>query len=278
MRVQLKDNLTTKQLRPEDRHKNYIEYLEICWARHYEAVISPEIIWYNLLCEVAQIVKSNPEEHRHLFTRSEGQENIIVITNTTIIPVKELLKALKPRVPTEIDMFIPTFSESTEDYKLAAMTAFAEMVSPYYYYFTASCGIPAIHVRGTEKDWQKLLQHWKNLSQIIKGYDNFFSATKQLISDIIKQFNSPKASFWKDMFYMKKCGSGSQMGADGWIKLLFIEPPELNFPTALARIEYKHINTGQTFEMKRGLIKSTRDKNVLVPEFDFTVSEIKEKK
>jgi hypothetical protein len=197
------------------------------------------------------------------------------------MPVDDLVDALRPLVPTEIDAFIPTFSGSTEEYRLAAMTAFADMVSPYYDYSMKLCGIPAVCIEGTMADWKKLLQHWKNVSSILKGHANYFTESVSLIENIIKEVQTPTKEFWSNIFTLTHCGSGSQVVVDGWVQKLFRPPTSLkyiqNFPSSLARIEYKQMDTGRYYKMFRGLMKSTHSGGILVPEFSHKVNEIEGK-
>ena len=59
-------------------HKNYMEYLENCYDRHYGYVISPDMVWYTLLSELAIHIKNNAEHYRDLFTDSDEKKEISV--------------------------------------------------------------------------------------------------------------------------------------------------------------------------------------------------------
>lgn len=59
-------------------HRNFLNYLEKCWAIHYGIVINPDIIWYTILSEFAAIVKSSPKDYEHLFTSSTTKKTLIV--------------------------------------------------------------------------------------------------------------------------------------------------------------------------------------------------------
>jgi hypothetical protein len=267
--------------RPKIEHHNYLEYLAVCWNTHYEVVVSPDFIWFPLLCEVAGIVKADPEQYRSLFSTSDKKEEISIETpELVVMPVDLLFSELKRFVPTEADTFIPVFSESTEDYRLAAMTAFADMTSPYYNYSMYLCGLSAVHLEGTVEDWQKLKVHWGMIRHIIGERDGYFAGVEGIIDQIINQFDSPSPEFWNSMFRLERCGSGSQVEVEGWITEFFTSKPRpaytKNFSSNIAEITYKQIDTQKRYKMQRGLFESTVEGQMLRPSFGCTVEELKE--
>lgn len=61
-------------------HKNMLEYLTLAYANHFSVEISPDMIFYTILCEIANTIKKNPEKYRHLFTSSSNKSTIITLT------------------------------------------------------------------------------------------------------------------------------------------------------------------------------------------------------
>jgi len=61
-------------------HKNYANYLAEAYAKHRSIVLTPDIVWYTVLSEIARYVKDNVEECRNIFTVSEEKEAVVVIT------------------------------------------------------------------------------------------------------------------------------------------------------------------------------------------------------
>lgn len=253
-------------------HKNYIEYLEKCWSDHLIAVITPDIIWYTILCELALLVGENAEKYRYLFTDSKDKKEISVPTgDPVVIPLDLLIKELKNLVPTDVNLFLPTFSTSNEKSIFAGYAAFCDMVSPYYNYSMYCCGIPYIRVDGTKEDYSKLMNYWVNISGLfIESNREWCTKVSNLLSDIIRNLDS--SAFWQKMFYLERCGSGSNKEVCGWWKDFYRVQPDLRYPhnysTHISNVSYKFLNTGENFIMKNGLLFSKlEDDGLLVPQF-----------
>ncbi len=283
-------NLTEKNqktvrdcIKGEFRHLNYMEYLQMAWGNHYSVILSPDIFWFILLNESAGHIKDNSEHYRSLFTTaSEGKTDIVVPTmDPQLIDLNLIADELRKLVPTDIDIFIPRFSTSTPSSSFAFKAAFADAMSPYYNYMMLLCGIPKLQVQGTIEDWNQLsdgIEKLKGLLNKDESIIGYFDRIKNVAKSIINNIETPNADFWKGMFSLDRCGSGSQVDVNGWIVDLYIKKPRPayvnNFPTNVAKVSYTLINTGQKFEMKYGLFSSNNEDGFLVPDFGFIINEL----
>jgi hypothetical protein len=62
-------------------HKNYLHYLTLAWSNHFSVVLSPDIIFFTILCEIADEILSDPDSYRHLFTDSQEKKQIMTLTH-----------------------------------------------------------------------------------------------------------------------------------------------------------------------------------------------------
>lgn len=255
-------------------HGNYLSYLELCWTAHYNAVITPDIIWYTLLCEIAQQVKATPEQFRHLFTASEGTQDIIVPSaSDTVLPLDLIIDQLKRLVPGGADKYLPRFTTSTEESNLALYAAFADTVSPYYNYMMYACGIPGIDVRGTQVDWV----HLNELSRALPLELWPTLAGSTLIANLVNEATRNDPEFWRGMFNLEYCGSGHQTEVTGWIRKLFFKQPGVayveNFSSHISRVNYKNLDTNKDYSLLSGLLSSSVVGTTLEPTFGWFVVE-----
>lgn len=257
-------------------HKNFLEYLEYCWGNHLGVVIKPDIIWHILLCELSSIVKSNNEQYRHIFTTSNEKKDISVMSGDPIImPVVDLFNMLKRHIPTNTDDFLPEFSTSGIRSRHAFYTSFCDICSPFYEYWTYACGIPLIDVQGTSEDYLLMSEKWNNLSKLFTNHADYMSKVQKVLDDCFA--NLSNVSWWKEMFKLEKCGSGSQVEIFGWITDLFLTTPELryskNFSSCVSSFDYNNLNNDKKYKMQDGLFFSRKEEDFLVPNFGFTVHE-----
>lgn len=255
-------------------HKNYIGYLEKCWAEHLGIVITPDIIWYTLLCEIASLVKSNPEQYRHLFSNSSEKQDIVVDSGDMInMPLSTLVDMLKLYVPTDSDKFFQDFTTSSQRSRHAMRSAFCDMCSPYYNYMMLLCGFPAIDIRGTEEDYYIMSTKFKVLSLLFEH--PWFGKVQDILDKCFTFRNDP--DWWNTIFSLEECGSGSQVIVNGWFSQLFIEEPKIkypeNYPSGISIVDYKQLNTGKEYRMQDGLLFSKMDGDFLVPDFGFVIHE-----
>lgn len=257
-------------------HKNYMEYLHKCWANHLNIVISPDVIWYSLLTELATIVKNKPEQYRSLFFESEEKQDIIIITEELVeMPLDLLVKSLKEKVPINTEPFMPTFTTSTNRSKHAFYSAFCDVCSPYYEYSMMLCGFPSIKIEGTVDDWKLMHQSWKELAKVIDTHQQWFNETTETLKTCAN--NLENVDWWNKMFHIKHCGSGGQIEVTGWYADLFLEQPSTryveNFASCRSVVEYEQLDTKKEYKMEDGLFYSQQQDEFIKPDFGYIIHE-----
>lgn len=256
-------------------HRNYLEYLSKCWTDHLGAVISPEIVWFTLLTELAGMVNRSPEKFRKLFSESEEKQSVIIVTGELVeMPLDALVGSLKKLVPEDTDQFMPDFSTATDRSRHAFHAAFCDLVSPYYNYGMMLCAIPAIDVRGSVDDWQLMKQSWDKLTKVFGCAGDWFKRVGKILDSCIE--NRENAEWWRNIFHLTKCGSGSQVEVSGWYADLFLTQPNglryvENFPSCIATVNYKQLNFDFEYTMKDGLFYSCAEGDFMRPDFGFTI-------
>jgi hypothetical protein len=174
-------------------HQNYLRYLQRCWGDHLGAIFTPDILWNSLLSELTLIVKESPETYRNLFTKSTEKQNVIIINADPVtISLNRLIDCLKDIVPTNTDIFFPEFSTSTLRSKHAFNANFADMVSPFFSYFMLACSIPAIDIRGTEADYEKIADSWQKLKTLFGPEKEYMEKVGDLLTKNCQKFKESR--------------------------------------------------------------------------------------
>lgn len=269
-------------------HQNYLEYLAICWYSHYGVIVAPHLIWHTILTEIAAHIKRNPEHYRSIFTTSDEKQEITAQTaNAVELPLKKIMEELKRLVPTDIGAFFPSLSTATDGYNLASMAAFADAVSPYYEYSMFLCEISKIRVMGTQEDWNRMGDSLRELDHTINPLgelNEYINKVQGMLEKIFRSYDTKDSEFWKDLFWFKRCGSGSQVEVYGWYRDFFMRKVKgpgyvCNYPSQIAMVEYKNLSTKKDYRMAQGLFRSVVDQdNFLRPDFGFLIQETTEAK
>lgn len=284
--------LTMPQASNAVHHGNFMQYLLACWNGHHGVVVRPDVIWFELLCELANLVNQHPDKFRHLFTKEAEGKGLIMIQTATpaIMPLDLLIERLRALVPLDAETFLPQFSTGGKASRFAHYAAFADMASPYYDYATYLCGIPAIMVVGTQEDWDTALLAWKKIGDEMRslvpeeaGWFDRVGATLEAIAahqEDKSPESDPTKRFWSNFFTAKKCGSGSDVEIDGWFSNLYRTQPDglrkpCNFLPHRAIVNYTDLSSGTAYSMHVGVFFSILDEetNFLSPSFGNVVLE-----
>ena len=263
-----KDYEPVTMITNEITHTNYMNYLVMCWKRHYGVVISPTILWNMVLGNLAFEVNKNPETYRKYFTDFDEKREIVVDQGDNLISVGLLINALNGLIPDDImKEFFPEFTTDTDKAIIANYTAFLDMVSPYYNYGMMICGIPKVKILGTTEDWARFRVQCDAISIAIPEFEDYLVRVR-INSQDVSQGNN-----FKNFFSLQRCGSGSQVMVSGWFKEFFIEQPSVaypeNFISCISKINYKNYNEGgKEYRLFAGLFVSKIEDDYLVPEFE----------
>jgi len=260
-------------------HSNYLEYLELCWANHLGVIISPDFIWNIIIYEIGGYIKNNKDTYRELFSNSsEKVEIVIPATDPLVLDINQIVSVLKDLCPTDIELFLPNFSTSNIRTVFANNATFCDTMSVYYNYSMFMCGIPKVKILGSEQDWLKMKNNLSNISSLLntKKVTNYLDNIQYILDSIIS--SETENSFWTDIFYLKKCGSGHQTEVCGWITKLFMKEPDLryvsNYSTLVSKVPYKILPININMELYSGLFSSELVEEYLVPSFGYIVNEV----
>lgn len=283
---------TTKQkfdfdnIQGEVFHTTYLDYLYHAYANHYGIEIKPDYIWFTILNEMSREIKSNPKVYRHLFTDSNDKKEVSVATGSEhLMPVEDLLSKVFDLIPSGLnkDNIVLEFSTSTQSSKLAFSTSFLEAVSPYFSYSMFMCGFNKINVLGTLNDYLLIIQNLEQLKNIFDTLDNksmynYLHSANILVCDMINNWDNK--DFWKNIFYVKRCGSGHQQQIYGWFEKFFYQMEGLKYietyPKHVSKIQYKNLTSGNKYEMSVGFFSSKIENGYLVGDFEYGVNQIRE--
>jgi len=280
----LKEKAIIKSTVPENADayiKGYYDYMTYAYNTHHGVVISPTVIWYIVLAEMAGHIKRNTEHYRALFTDSPGKKDITVYgwAEDGIDP-RDFVGQLRDIVPMGVDLFLPEFSTATESYDIAAAAAFCDAVSPYYNYSMLMCGISKVRVEGTVQDWDNLLGHLDAVAARLDKAAAWFARIRPHLQKIRAAVaGEVDVDFWKRIYTETRCGSGSQVLVSGWFADFAMVKPQLaypeNFPPHISNVEVTQVETGRKYKFSTGILHATLDESgYLVPHFSYAIERL----
>jgi hypothetical protein len=192
-------------------HDGYINYLYCAYMQDLGIEIAPWYLWNIIFHQVVQIIKSKPDDYKHIFTSSN--EKIIFNFFHDEIDIEQYTNAIKQKIPNPeiFNSFFPDWLDVPKFYNESMQGLFADMVQKYYGCMIMGCSLPRVRVLGTNDDWKLLNDSVIKLNNIL-NIDYLTNVTKY--TSFLKD-NWNVGNTWKNFFKIINCGSGSQQEVYG---------------------------------------------------------------
>jgi hypothetical protein len=209
-----------------------VQTIHECFAGHVPLSLSPELLWYFIVYEVATHVKLNPLQYSGLFNGNLGQKQVLTVQDNSLIygeqnewasTIALFRSPLEEHIGEKmVDLFLPKFTTSTEVTNIALLVTFMDTVSPYYDFEVDSwCGIPQIRLEGEVADWKKLVDQASTLSPLFPKLNGYFRGLLPILSEIARSAEGSRknSAFWRSIYKYEDESGGPFI--TGWITALF---------------------------------------------------------
>ncbi|MEE4419332.1 DUF4419 domain-containing protein [Streptomyces bugieae] len=202
--------------------------LHTCFTAHLPLSLSPDVLWYAVVHEVAVHIRLNPETYEGIFTETPGHRQTIVVRDDSAPldwerSINLVQQPLRARIGDEAaDLFQPTFSTTTDTDATAMLVALMDVVSPYYRFrWQTLCGIPRIRLEGTDRDWRLLAARVRELAEWFEGLRPWFTALQPVLDAIWATASGwgVDLDFWRSLYKWESASGGDRV--TGWITAFF---------------------------------------------------------
>jgi hypothetical protein len=261
----------------------FVNVLAEAYSRHIGLVVNPHDIWFVILTNIVALIKQNPDQFKSIFTVSDKKETLLVLQNhETDINIDGLISLLKANAPVDLSVFLPEFSNTTPEARLAMCASVLDMAKHYYNYGMFCCGIPAIDLRGTRDDWASMLSAIDNITTTVRGSGaskqaiaplaGYLSEARGVVAGILLSYDQDQTEFWLDIFTQQNRGSGGDLEINGWICDLYhnVKRGSLirSFHDSVSKFPYQNVSTGQHFLMVHGAFGSNIEDGFITTVYD----------
>jgi len=199
------------------------------YNEHYNLRTGPEDWWYTIIQTVALAIDANSkkEQVRNFFVQHEGKKKLVVRVGPTIcidcVDYSWFFEEMSQKigeninVPDYVDHMKSDFSTSTPVHKIVAEIALMHSVQEYFEYVMGTlCGIPAIEMKGTQDDWQRLIDKVKDLRKTLKpiefelGLAKWWRKVEHITHKLMETYNGmPDEDWWSRVINIRSYGSGT---------------------------------------------------------------------
>lgn len=263
----------------------FVEFLAQAYETESPIAFGPDVLWTVLLYQISDLVATDPNYYRTLFTHSSNKLTIrIATTNPTDLStyIDRIIAQLIELVPARLaSFFLPTL-DSDHESTIARSAAFAGITKHYYtYQGNQGCqgpcreitkGIPKVRLLGRSDEWRTISHNWSVIcdafARLPERIPAFF-ARAQLILD--KLASAPDQDFLRAIY---------QEENRGWIYDIVKQNPN-----AFAQVPYDMIIRGSNsmeesavhFLLASGLFKRAFVEDFLTPSFGHAIFHVARK-
>jgi hypothetical protein len=209
-----------------------IQAIHQAFAAHVPLSLTPDVLWYMIVHEVAEYVRQNSDRHAAVFTGTPDSKQTIVIRDDSLRrdepsdwqrAISLVREPLSARVSDyTMDLFLPQFSTTTEEAETALLIALMDVVSPFYELeLVTRCGIPQIQLEGEAADWQALHFRAELLAREFDGLSGYFADLLPVLQIIAETASgmAPDEEFWRSIYKSSDQSGGPYV--TGWITAFF---------------------------------------------------------
>jgi len=276
---------------PEGAYQmDYVAYLKRAYYEGREIVLTPDIVYFTLLCEVARMVDDLPEFYRNKFTtgkKEDGRKKLFVETSNPR-DLSEYLIAFMPLLRENIpgglaDEILAEFTTTDGSARLAQHAAFADMAKHYYEYcgcqgaqgpsLPPDVGIKHVHLKGGVKDWGTLRTKWVNVMDRLFGSDTRLKMREYrlLVAGLLEKLAIAAEVGEPMQEFLCQIYNEAYRAPEPWFSQLFA-PYDLKggITEHVARVPYTSMSDKfgkEHLVLVVGILSSHLDGKVLVPEF-----------
>jgi hypothetical protein len=202
--------------------------LYLAYSNHLNLILSPDDLWLTILISLNNYMRAHAEDMRSVFVAHEGKAQLIIETGGAFAdqnwPV--LLDGFEKKISENItsgmaEVLMPNFSTTTPHLRSVAQIFLMGVMKDYFSYGVMTmCGIPAVTMRGTLADWQKLKSKIQFLRTLSSNLDPWVTILEPIMDQLIKSYEgSPNVEWWNSIIdYM---GGSGHNDITGWTLAFF---------------------------------------------------------
>ncbi|MFI6151868.1 DUF4419 domain-containing protein [Kitasatospora sp. NPDC051170] len=203
----------------------------LAFCRHLPLSLSPDVLWYAVVHEIAVHVRLNAETYEGVFSATPGRKRTVQVEDDSLLgpepdwarSIRLVREPLAVEVgPDLVELFTPAFSTTTPDEVSATLVALMDVVSPYYEFLWVSlCGIPRVRLEGTAEDWALLARRVAELGEWFEPLGPWLAGLRPVVEEIAATAEGGPVDeeFWRSLYKWESESGGDFVS--GWITAFF---------------------------------------------------------
>lgn len=240
-----------------------------CYNRHCVLVVRPDDFWLTFLTAFMQYcgkAKNKTASAKHLFENKKVPDTAIQLkvefTADNIASAVEdqaIQQLLENGANKElVSLFTTKFDSSMDDHNLAKAFCVLKTYEDYIdLAMVCLCGIPAVKMIGSLKDWKmlkdmvkELREHSKKMNLTAPLPEWWWNLAEDICDNLIISYEETdkekSVDWWSKIISRERYGSGNQVGYSGWLCQLIMIKQDVDMPVK-TRIKHFRVEVPITY-------------------------------
>eukprot|EP00092_Neocalanus_flemingeri_P059812 GFUD01071617.1.p1 GENE.GFUD01071617.1~~GFUD01071617.1.p1 ORF type:complete len:273 (-),score=78.57 GFUD01071617.1:60-878(-) len=199
--------------------------------------------WLTIVQRVAAAVDRNSKKdtvRKHFVAHEEKKKIVVDIKDISDIEA-DFFNQISQQVsnnlkdPEYVSNLQPDFSTTTPLHGIVGNIAMMSSLQEYFEYRgRIACGIPAIDMKGTLADWEKLANKFADLRDRLApingeiGLENWWGGVEEVLNQLVHTFKGkPDIDWWNQIIEKREkfVGCGTETEWNGWFLEKFMQLP-----------------------------------------------------
>ena len=205
--------------------------VHLAFAAHLPLSLSPDVLWYAIVHEIAVHVRLNAGHYSTLFTTKPDHKQTIRLHDDSLLSadrdwarsIRLVHDPIRSAVGADlVDLLQPAFSTTGVEDWTSSLVALMDVVSPYYEFTWLSlCGIPRIRLEGAVQDWSELADRASELSERFDLLGPWFADLLPVLRTVAATAAGATVDeeFWRSFYKWRSHSGGARV--TGWITAFF---------------------------------------------------------
>ncbi|CAL4115886.1 unnamed protein product [Meganyctiphanes norvegica] len=230
-----------------------------CYNNHWALRTGPEDWWTVAMRRIVQAMDKYGEEPqvRDFFVEHKGKKKLEIIVGATLSDINynwlfsQFSSKIKEnlKISDYVDIIENDFSSSTDEQLIISQIMLMSSMKNYFEYgFGTLCGIPGVEMKGTEQDWEKLIDKINRLESLLSPINKYlrltpwFKIARKVFMNLLDTYRGkPNIEWWGNILSWNEVwGSGLRPHWSGWFPEFFgagDNPGEfIHFPSDLVTV------------------------------------------
>lgn len=237
------------------------------YSKHQSITLSPDMIWLVICQGFARYVNAHSEALRPKLVSHEGVMDLAIESENDLLSEQVDWQKLIGDFASQIDKYtkgnmakniMADFTTTGSAECVASQITLMESVKSYFEYivYRIACGIPSITLKGTPKDWRRVMEKTKRLGAY--GLSEWTNSLEPILTEFIHTAEGkPNQRFWQEIVKKQKvdklkggaCSPDEPTEVDGWILKFFPNengqtldstPHTRGMPSEYVRVGFKY--------------------------------------